>query len=473
MLWYVVISVILAIWALSVVLPTLRRIWVFHLTAARYLAYWLVFWLFDASGLRRLFCLVTGRTYRPREVTAPHVLRRFCEDMGPTYIKFGQIVASSAGLFPESYRVEFQKCLDQVRPFPFVLVKEILANELGSDKARELGTIDGVPLASASIAQVHTAELASGARVVIKVQRPGIGARVAADVRIMRVIAAIVARIIPGAHLANPVAIVDDFAATLAEELDFRREADNLERFNEIMRELGQTRVRAPIPHWRYSTARVLVMERFFGVRVDHVQAIAERGIDAESALITGIRAWFQSVLFYGFFHGDVHAGNLMLLDDDTIGFLDFGIIGRLDEEQLGQVTQYLVSFISGDYNGLAATISEMGSVPAGLDMAAFAADLRDTYEPLRNMAFADIHYREFLPRIHKVARKHQMHLPRAFVLITKQMLYFDRYAKLLAPDLNVFRDPRLIAGIMTDIQKARQTGHNPDSGSPRAPKRS
>jgi aarF domain-containing kinase len=450
MLWYLLLGAVLGITALTLLLPTTRRVWIFHLTALRYV----LWWLGDLLGLRLLACKLSGRPYR--RLTGPFLLRRFCEDMGPTYIKFAQIIASSAGMFPERYVIEFQKCLDHVRPFDFAEVERILRKELGEDKAAQLTEIDPEPLASASIAQVHTARIEDGTNVVIKVQRPGIIRRIDADVRLMRVIARLAARLIPTADLANPVGIVEDFAANLAEELDFRKEAHNLDRFNEIMAELGQARVRAPVPHWSYTTRRVLVMERFFGVRVDRADEILARGIDAEAALVTGMRAWFQCVVLYGFFHGDVHAGNLMLLDNDDIGFLDFGIVGRFNDEQRRMVTDYIIAFSLGDYRKLAEVITAMGSVPDGLDLDAFARDLEKTYAPLRQLAFADIQYGKMLPEIHRVARRHRMSMPREFVLITKQILYFDRYAKLLAPKLNVFTDPRLIAGLMMDIQKAR-----------------
>lgn len=449
MLW-IALLVVAALAAGSLLLPTGRRIWVFHLTAARFI----LLWLLDRLYLRRLICAVTGKGYVP--ITAPVAIRRFCEEMGPTFIKFGQIVASSSGMFPERYVEEFRKCLDKVRPFDFDEVIAIIHTDLGDDRAAQLTDIDARPLASASIAQVHTANLEDGTPVVIKVQRPGLDGRIAADIRIMRFIASIVAKVSSDAQLANPVAIVDDFATTLLEELDFRREAENLDRFNEIMGELGHKNIRAPVPHWAYTSRRVLVMERFNGTRVDDVEGIHTRGVDAEKALVNGLRAWFQCVILYGFFHGDVHAGNLMLLDNEDLGFLDFGIVGRFTEEQRWQVTDYLIAFTTGDYRKLAQVITDMGGVPDKLDMDAFVADLEVTYKPMLSMSFGEINYADFLPEIQRTASKHRMTMPREFVLITKQMLYFDRYAKLLAPELNVFRDPRLIASLMLDIQKAR-----------------
>jgi predicted unusual protein kinase regulating ubiquinone biosynthesis (AarF/ABC1/UbiB family) len=456
--WYILLGAVAAALATSAVVPTTRRVWAFHLYLLWHVP---LAWLASVLGLRRLWYVARGRAYQP--FSGPHAARLFCEDMGPTFIKFGQIVASSAGMFPDRYSEEFRKCLDEVRPFEFAEVERIIARELGADKAAQIERIDPRPLASASIAQVHTATLANGRDVVIKVQRPSIDQRVAADMKVMRFGASVAEKLVRDAELANPVGIVDDFAATLAEELDFRKEASNLDRFNEIMRELGHDAVRAPVPEWSLTTGRVLVMERFFGVRVDRVPEL-DRKVDGETKLIEGMRAWFQSVLFYGFFHGDVHAGNLMLLDNDDLGFLDFGIVGRFDEQQRAMVTDYLIAFSTGDYTQLAKVIAEMGGVSQGIDIDAFARDLEATYRPLLSMKMGDINYAEFIPKIQRVATRHRMALPREFVLITKQMLYFDRYAKLLAPSLNVFSDPRLVVALMQDIRKAK-TEHAAEPG--------
>lgn len=452
MLWYVLLAAVAVLFVLSVAMPVPRRIWAFSLITAKY--FWL--WLFDVLQLRRLWFAGTGRSAKYHKLTRPVLLRMFCEDLGPTFIKFGQIIASSAGMFPDPYVKEFQKVLDRVKPFSFDDVRRTLDEEFGAEKAAHLIDIEPKQLASASIAQVHTAKLRDGTPVVIKVQRPGIIARCMADMRIMRRVAGWVARFKKDADLVNPVGIVDDFTATLTEELDFRKEAENLDRFNEIMRELGHKNIRAPVPQHEYTTRKVLVMERFSGLRVDRFEEIKAKGIDGEQKLVDGLRAWFQCVVFYGFFHGDVHAGNLMLLDDDTIGFLDFGIVGRFDDDDRYLVTDYMIAFASGNYKRLAEIIVEMAGMPANLDMDAFVKDLGDTYRPLLSLSFAEVNYADFLPGIQRTATRHRMRMPNEFILITKQLLYFDRYAKSLAPKLNVFTDPRLVLGMMSDIQKAR-----------------
>jgi predicted unusual protein kinase regulating ubiquinone biosynthesis (AarF/ABC1/UbiB family) len=406
----------------------------------------------------------------------PRVVREAFEDLGPTYIKLGQLVASSHGMFPEAYCQEFRKCLDRVKPISYEDVHRTIRSELGRDPAEVFATIDPKPLASASIAQVHAARLRDGQEVVIKVQRPGIGDVVGADLRVLRLLARAGSHLKHG-ELANPVGIVEDFEAHIRAELDFGLEASNMREFNRIMLTEGQTRVAAPRVVDELTTRRVLVMERFHGHRVDDMAKIQSADFDVEERLLLGMRAWFQCLILHGFFHGDVHAGNLMALDDGRIGFLDFGIVGRFAPERRQQVTDYLLAFAVGDFDKLAQTMVAMGSVdPSGVDMGAMSASLREAYEPVLTNEASPAKYADIIPTILRTGVKHGMRLPRDFVLVAKQMLYFDRYAKLLAPNLNVFRDPRIVSALMEDMMRATQgaqgapaaqqpTAHQPTAG--------
>jgi predicted unusual protein kinase regulating ubiquinone biosynthesis (AarF/ABC1/UbiB family) len=220
------------------------------------------------------------------------------------------------------------------------------------------------------------------------------------------------------------------------------------------MKELGRTDVTAPKPLLRLCTREVLTMERLRGVRVDDVAGIHSRGISSEQAegkLIGGMHAWFQSLIRYGFFHGDVHAGNLLFLDDGRIGFLDFGIIGRLDAKCRHLIACYLMSFASRDFVCLAKTLVAMGAADGKNDTPGweqFALDLQDAYSPFLGKSVQEIDYGQVIPKMINISKKHGTRLPSEFVLVTRQLLYFDRYAKLLAPSLNLFTDPRLLMTI-------------------------
>jgi aarF domain-containing kinase len=384
----------------------------------------------------------------------PELVRKSFEDLGPTYLKLGQLIASSHGLFPERYCREFSKTLDRVRPFGYGDVQRIIGVELGGAPEKVFAQFDAQPLASASIAQVHAARLKDGREVVVKIQRPHIGRRIHADMRILKIIAHVIS-LVPTVELANPLGIIEDFDRTLVEELDFRREASNMDEFNRMMAELGHGDVRAPRVEHGLTTGRIITMERFYGVRVDDAAAIRARNVDSEAKLVHGLRCWFQCMILYGFFHGDVHAGNLMLLDDEALGFLDFGIIGRFDKKTRQQITSYIVAFAGGDYQALGRVLMSMDAVSAGVDLDAMARDLEKAYAPILTTSFGELNYANVLPDILRASVKHRMRLPREFVLVTKQMLYFDRYAKLLAPKLNIFSDPRLVAAISEDVMRA------------------
>ncbi len=405
-------------------------------------------------GVRAIGAAVVVRA-RGNSSPGPIVVRRAFEELGPTYIKLGQLVASSQGLFPERYCLEFRKCLDRVPSFEFDAVDAILRADLGRPPDEIFASIDPTPLASASIAQVHAAKLLSGQDVVIKVQRPKIGEVVEADLRVLKMMARVMS-ILPLGDLANPRGIVEDFEANIREELDFRREAANMAEFNRIMVEHDQVLVAAPRPVDELTTERVLVMERFFGHRVDDVEKLRAANVDGEATLLVGMRAWFQCMIIHGFFHGDVHAGNLMALADGRVGFLDFGIVGRFARERREQVTDYLMAFSTGDFRKLAEVMNAMGAFHAKVDIDHLAKDLAEAYQPMMENELAAVKYADVIPAIMRTAVRHGLRMPRDFVLVVKQMLYFDRYAKILAPNLNVFRDPRIVAALMSDMMQAR-----------------
>jgi aarF domain-containing kinase len=386
----------------------------------------------------------------------PVRLREAFEKLGPTYVKLGQLVASSEGMFPDEYCLEFRKCLDRVPSFGADEVNAILRADLKRDPAEIFATFDYKPIASASIAQVHAATLKDGTGVVVKVQRPNLPEIVAADLKVLRFFANIMTRL-PLGELANPVGVVEDFQANLADELDFRREAKNLDEFNEIMVIHALERVAAPKPMHDLSSPRVLVMERFFGTRIDDREVLTTvTEEEVEERLLMGMRAWFRCLLVHGFFHGDVHAGNLMTLVDGRVGFLDFGIVGRFDGERRGLVSEFLLSIAMRNFRGLAHAMIVMGH-NVGIDEPQLATDLEKGAAPLLDPT-RPAKYADLLPIVMRVTMRHRMRMPRDFVLILKQMIYFDRYAKLLAPKLNIFADPRIIAALMEDLALARGT---------------
>ena len=412
-------------------------------------------WLCDRVGLRWLYYAVRLRRSEYEAITLPVALRMAFERLGPTYVKLGQLVASGEALFPPRYSAEFQRCLDRVPAFPFADVQTVLFEDLGPSKLARFAQIDEVPMAAASIAQVHAARLRDGREVVIKVQRPGLTALIATDVVLMRWIAWFSALVSRRARDSHPVGIVEDFAQNIAEELDFRNEARRMKEFNGVMRLMETGSVAAPTVHDELSGRRVLTMERFRGCSVADTAAVQASGFDGEERLLTGIRAWFQCLLVADFFHGDVHGGNFMLLEDGRIGFLDFGIVGTLPAERQANVLAYVLAFQSRDFARLGDAMIAIGATRAKIDPEAFARDLEALYapmfDPVDGFRMADL-----VPNMLRLANRHQLALPRDLVLISKQLVYLDRYSRALGgAKMNVLTDSRIRDLILEDMLRA------------------
>ena len=396
-----------------------------------------------------------GSRLPDRAARAAREARDAFAELGPTYVKLAQLIASSPGLFPEVLSEELRTLLDRVPPIPYDAIRDVIRAELGADPANIFTHFDPQPLASASIAQVHVAELLDGTDVVVKIQRPGIRDRLAADLRILMRLARILERTSAKGRMANPIAVVEDFAATLSEELNFVVEARSMETFDANLRAYGKNdNVRVPAVHWPLTTPRVLTMERIQGYKIDDLAQLNTTGWDLAGALKTGVRAWMEAALEHGFFHGDVHAGNLMLDTDGNITFLDFGIVGRLDAKTKEIIRHGLPALIvHGDFQEVAKAIYEMGAVLKPADLEQSAADIAEIVEPILGKPLSEISYGQVLIDIVRIGTRYEVRLPRELVLVAKQMLYFERYAKLMAPDWNILNDPDLIGFLFEGLE--------------------
>ena len=270
-------------------------------------------------------------------------LRRAFETLGPAYIKLGQIISSGRGLFPEELVEEFKKCRDQVPAVPFKAIREVVESELGQPLEAVFAEFDSVPLAAASIAQVHAARLQTGEEVVVKVQRPEVADWVKRDVAAMAWVAPRLVGKIPVTALANPPVLVEVFAETIVEELDFRLEAENMIDIARVLADAGQGTVVVPRPHPRWVTGRVLVMERLEGFSYDDVAGMEKAGIDTEAVFHSMMIAFLEGAMIYGVFHGDFHGGNLFVLPDGRVALLDYGITARLDQDQRSAFLRIMV----------------------------------------------------------------------------------------------------------------------------------
>ncbi|PIA38530.1 hypothetical protein AQUCO_02700023v1 [Aquilegia coerulea] len=319
---------------------------------------------------------------------SPLYLRKLFERMGATYIKLGQFIASAPTLFPPEYVLEFQRCFDNAPAVPFEEIQAILRQELGGPIDTVYEYVDPVPLASASIAQVHGARLRGSLdEVVIKVLKPGIEDVLVVDLNFVYVVARILEFLNPELSRASLVSIVKDIKASMLEEVDFKKEAANIESFRGYLEAMGLVRqATAPKVYPHCSTKRVLTMERLYGVPLTDLDSIRSLVSSPETSLITALNVWFGSLLGCETFHADVHAGNLWLLRDGRIGFLDFGIVGRISPKTWTAMEIFLTSISSEDYEAMAASLVDMGATDRDVDAKAFARDLKQVFSSIQNL---------------------------------------------------------------------------------------
>ncbi len=365
-------------------------------------------------------------------------LRRAAEALGPTYIKLGQIISAGDGLFPAELVAEFKKCRDQVPPEPFETVRLTVEQDLGARLDDVFATFDRTPLAAASIAQVHAATLRSGERVVVKVQRTTVSSLVRDDLRVMAWLAPHLVGRIPVAALANPPALVELFAETIIEELDFRIEAMNMVDIATMLHDLGQDRYVVPRPHPKLVTRRVLVMERVDGFNFDDVAGMQGAGIDTEDVIRTAMVAFMEGAIIEGIFHGDLHGGNLMVLADGRTALLDHGIVGRLTGPRRNAFLRLMVGATTNDLRGQLAALRDLGALPPDTDLDAVIRDLRLDEPVVDPTTLSGEEIVNEVQRIVKALLGYGARLPKELMLYVKNMVFIDGAIARLAPDLDL-----------------------------------
>ncbi len=400
---------------------------------------------------------VLGKTglnwVRGERPPTPRLLRQTFESLGATYIKLGQFIASSPTFFPKAYVEEFQYCLDKTPSLPFSVIRKIIAEELDRPIDQVFAHIDPVALASASIAQVHAAKLVSGEDVVIKVQKPGVENTLLTDLNFLYLSARILETLAPKLSWTSLSGIVEEIQRTMLEECDFIKEANNLRVFRDFLHNTHNEDATVPRVYEHCSTRHILTMERFYGVPLTDLESIRGYARDPERTLITAMNTWFASLTQCEFFHADVHAGNLMVLKDGRIGFIDFGIVGRIKPDTWQAVSDFISAVMVGNFEGVADAMIRIGITREAVVVADLADDLRRLYQQMDRMVPDQVPYHadqaeddvnNILMDMVKIGESHGLHFPREFALLLKQFLYFDRYVHILAPEMDVFMDERL-----------------------------
>lgn len=314
--------------------------------------------------------LVRGET---KTLFSPPALRSLLERLGPTFIKFGQILSMRADLVGADISDELSKLQSNVGPFPYATAREILKAELGGYPEDVFASFENVPVAAASLAQVHRAYLKDGAEVAVKVQRPGIRKIIEQDIHILSFLAGLVERFIPELRIYQPLRIVREFADWTLRELDFKAEGHNAERFRYIFRENHDISI--PKVYWDYTTPRVLTAAFSHGAKVTDLERIAAFGVDRKKLASIGVDAFFQQFFVAGFFHADPHPGNFFAMPDGSLCLHDFGMVGYLDQASRRELLSCLIAFVNKDIEGYTKHLLHLAVTDQRSDVMGFGKD--------------------------------------------------------------------------------------------------
>jgi len=372
-----------------------------------------------------------------RGKSVPQRIRLVLEELGPTFIKLGQIASTRADLLPADWIEEMKKLQDMVPPVAFDEVRKTVEKSLRAPLGSLFLSFDQAPVASASIAQVHFAELRDGRKVAVKVRRPGIAPLIEADVSVMRTIAEFLEKYVPASRRLRPMEVVNEFARVIDIEQDLTIEGVNINRFETLFK--GDRRIQVPHVYWDYTTQECLTMERLSGISIDETAELAKRGLDVRTVALNGVELFFRQVFEFGLFHADLHPGNVFVRDDGVIIYLDFGIVGKLDRDLRHYLANMLYYLVRKDYYKMAVLHREMGLIGQDVSLAEFEEALRDIAEPIFGRSLEQISISTLLMKLFHTARHFKMTLQPNLLLLQKSMVIIEGVGRQLYPDINMW----------------------------------
>lgn len=381
----------------------------------------------------------------PEPSTTYERMRLAIEELGPTFVKFGQIMSTRTDLLPAELILELKKLQDHVTPVPFAEVRGVIG-ECCPNPENCFGEIDETPVASASIAQIHRAVLMDGTRVALKVQRPGIGDVIETDLRILQTMAERVEQVFPEAEIYNPTGMVRDFAHQIRKELDFFNEARTAERMRQNFRNVPG--IHFPEIYPEYSSSRLLVMEFIEGVRIDDMEAITAMGLDPREIGRRGFHAYVKMMFEDGFFHGDPHPGNLLVRQDGTIIVLDFGIAGILRPEKRQNFINFLIALTNEDTELLLKSLEGFGVVIPGKNREQLQDDLFVLMQDLGLVyTISQFNFALFVNELSEVMRRYRIKVPMNLMLLLKVLVMILDIGVRLDPNFTIEKEltPHLV----------------------------
>jgi ubiquinone biosynthesis protein len=385
--------------------------------------------------------LLRRRPILGEDLSLARRLRLALEELGPTFIKIGQVLSTRSDLLPPEWLDELRSLQDDVAPLDWEIIKEVIVEELGAPVENLFVAFDPMPLASASIAQVHSAILGNSDEVVIKVQRPGIDATINLDLDILYDLARLAQeRTSIGARY-EVAELAEEFSTSLRTELDFRREGRNAERFRQNFAK--EKFLHVPKVYWDYSTNRVLVLERIRGIKIDDITAIEAAGYDRTHLANNAARLVLQEVLEDGFFHADPHPGNIMVLPGEVIGVLDFGTMGRLDSSDRINLARLFIVLVQMDAEGIVEQLMRMGIADYQVERLSLQRDLKRLLMRYHGQPLYEISAQEVLDGLEPIIYDYKLRIPSDYWLLIKTIIVMQGVGLGLDPDFDIFEASR------------------------------
>jgi ubiquinone biosynthesis protein len=363
-------------------------------------------------------------------------IRQVIEELGPTFIKMGQIASTRPDVVPAGIIAELEKLQDNVPSFPFSEVREIIQEELGIQIEKIFINFEEIPLAAASIGQVHRAVLISGETVAVKVQRPHVSAIIETDLEILMDIAGLAEQRFDWARRYKITEIIDEFAKSLRAELDYTIEGKNAEKMARQF--LDNAKIRIPKIYQDYSTQKVLTMEYIQGTKLSQTERLIELGYDTSEIAKQIVEAILQQILIDGFFHGDPHPGNILVLSDQVITFLDFGMVGRLTPQMKYHFASLVIGMIRKNTDEIIRVILDMGIAPSDISISRLHSDVDALKDKYLDIALSQVSLGQAVNELFTVAFNHRIRIPSDLTLLGKSLLTLEGSVEKLAPELSV-----------------------------------
>lgn len=394
----------------------------------------------------RLDLLSLVRKRRPRGMIQPRTpaptAQRFREalaELGPTFVKLGQLLSTRPDILPDSFIVELEKLQDDVPPIPFSDIVEVFREEFDKSPEDIFSEIDPEPTASGSIAQVHKALLPDGTQAAVKVQRPGIISVINTDISILMEIASLIERHIPELKWINPVAIVHHFSSSINRETDFISEFHAAEQFANNFS--NDPTVVIPRVFREYSSEKILVMDFIEGIKISDLEAIANSNLDRKILARNGANAILKEIFEHQFFHGDPHPGNLFALENNRIAAIDFGMVGYLDDKTTRLLGKIFSGVVKKDIDPIVHNLEEMQILPAHIDIMAFRFDLKGFIDRYHGSTISEVDMDEIIGDSLRIVRNHQIILPANLATVGRMLVLSTWIARKLDPDFDMVKE--------------------------------